>query len=85
MLNWHIQVVIVIYFIDLQLSYGQKFVVNTTLTDGEGIERLWSTLRRYKHITKEMSINNRHDFLTEALLHISGKMIWNMGKYYIHV
>ncbi|XP_050405669.2 uncharacterized protein LOC126821311 [Patella vulgata] len=62
-----------------QLKYGQKFMDDCGLTDGEGIERLWSYLRRFKSITKEMSYDNRVDLLTEALIHNSEKIISNMG------
>ncbi|KAK6181329.1 hypothetical protein SNE40_009207 [Patella caerulea] len=63
-----------------QLNYGQRFVEETGTTDGEGIERLWSYLRRFKSITKEMSYDNRSDLLTESLLHHSDKVISNIGK-----
>ncbi|XP_076079987.1 uncharacterized protein LOC143050754 [Mytilus galloprovincialis] len=62
-----------------QLSYGQRFVTGTGLTDGEGIERLWSYLRGFRKITKEMSLNNRQDLLTEAMLHHSEKTIYGLG------
>lgn len=59
--------------------YGQRFADGTGLTDGEGIERLWSYLRGFRKITKEMTINNRQDLLTEAMLHHTEKQIWNLG------
>ncbi|KAH3793563.1 hypothetical protein DPMN_147077 [Dreissena polymorpha] len=62
-----------------QLEYGQRFTSATGLTDGEGIERLWSYLRGFNKITKEMSINNRQDLLTDALLHHTFKAIHNLG------
>ena len=70
------QIVIFIF----QLTYGQRYAKSTGLTDGEGIERLWSYLRGFRRITKEMSIGNRQDLLTEALLHHTEKQIWNLGK-----
>ncbi|XP_035852925.1 uncharacterized protein LOC116055146 [Sander lucioperca] len=39
------------------------------LTDGEGMERLWSFLRRFARVTKEMTPSHRLDLLTDALLH----------------
>ncbi|CAC5390360.1 unnamed protein product [Mytilus coruscus] len=60
------------------LMYGQRFADATGLTDGEGIERLWSYLRGFRKITKEMTINNRQDLLTEAMLHHTEKQIWNL-------
>ncbi|XP_071140726.1 uncharacterized protein [Mytilus edulis] len=65
---------------ECQLMYGQRFADGTGLTDGEGIERLWSYLRGFRKITKEMTINNRQDLLTEAMLHHTEKQIWNLGK-----
>ncbi|XP_050409529.1 uncharacterized protein LOC126824362 [Patella vulgata] len=42
-----------------QLNFGQRFVKETGLVDGEGIERFWSFLRQ--------------DLLTEAMFHYSEK------------
>ena len=41
------------------------------LTDGEVLERLWSFLRRFSKMTKEMRPSHRVDILTDALLHYS--------------
>ena len=49
------------------------------MTDGEGIERLWSYLRGFKRITKEMTINNRQDLLTDAMLHHTFKKVDGLG------
>lgn len=43
------------------------------ICDGENVERLWSYLRRFSAITKEMSPSHRTDLLTEALLHYTTK------------
>lgn len=64
----------------MQLNYGQRCTPGTGLTDGEGIERLWSYLRGFSKITKEMNLNNRQDLLTEALLHYTEKQVWNLGN-----
>ncbi|XP_072023368.1 uncharacterized protein [Amphiura filiformis] len=37
------------------------------------MERLWSFLRRFSYVTKEMTPAHRVDLLTEALLHFSCK------------
>ncbi|CAG2254522.1 unnamed protein product [Mytilus edulis] len=63
-----------------QLTYGQRFADSTGMTDGEGIERLWSYLRGFRKITKEMTISNRQDLLTEAMLHHTEKQIWGIGN-----
>jgi len=39
------------------------------LTDGEVMERLWSFLRRFLRMTKEMHPAHRVDVLTDGLLH----------------
>ena len=39
------------------------------LTDGEMMERLWSFLRRFSRMTKEMRPAHRVDVLTSALIY----------------
>ena len=63
----------------MSVELWTKICEKTGLTDGDGIERLWSSLRKYSRITKEMSLNNRHDLLTEGLLHHTNKVIWTIG------
>eukprot|EP00794_Sanderia_malayensis_P002560 gene2560-2957_t len=46
-----------------------------SLTDGEQCERLWSYLRCFSAITKEMIAANRKDLLTDALLYYARKKI----------
>ena len=43
------------------------------MTDGEGVERLWSYLRRFARMTKEMRPSHRIDILCDALLHYARK------------
>ena len=38
------------------------------MSDGETMERLWSYLRRFYRMTKEMRASHRTDVLTSALL-----------------
>ncbi|KAL3884204.1 hypothetical protein ACJMK2_030423 [Sinanodonta woodiana] len=57
-----------------QLQYGQRNVTGTGLTDGEGMERLWSYLRCFSKITKEMNLDNRQDLLVDALFYYSEKL-----------
>ena len=49
------------------------------LTDGEGTERLWSFLREFSRITKEMSPEKRIDTLTDALLHYGRGIVRKLG------
>ncbi|XP_049331675.1 uncharacterized protein LOC111195712 isoform X3 [Astyanax mexicanus] len=52
-----------------QIMYSTRRLDGFGLTDGEGMERLWSFLRRFARITKEMTPSHRMDLLTDALLH----------------
>ena len=50
------------------------------LWDGENLEQLWSYLRKFCKMTKEMSPGNRMDVLTDALDHYRYDKIQRMGK-----
>lgn len=50
------------------------------MTDGEGIERLWSFLRGFSSMTKEMNTGRRTDILTDALLHYSARQLQQFGN-----
>ncbi|CAM4705171.1 unnamed protein product [Leuciscus chuanchicus] len=52
-----------------QIKYSTGRLHGFGLTDGEGMERLWSFLRRFARVTKEMTPSHRLDLLTDALLH----------------
>lgn len=43
------------------------------LSDGEVLERMWSYLRRFGRMTKEMRPSHRVDIITHALLHYGHK------------
>ena len=49
--------------------YSPRRATGFGLTDGEVMERLWSYLRGFASITKEMSSSRRIDALTDCLLH----------------
>ena len=49
------------------------------MTDGEGTERLWSFLRDFSKITKEMSPEKRIDTLTDGLLHYGRGIVKKLG------
>lgn len=53
----------------------------TGLNDGEGVERLWSYLRKFSSITKEMTVSNRHHLLVDALEHYSNRIKEKLGKF----
>ena len=49
------------------------------LSDGEGIERLWSYLRKFSRITKEMTPVHRDSLLCEALAYHRCKKLESLG------
>jgi len=56
------------------------------LVDGETMERMWSYLRMFSKITKEMTPGHRIEQLSHALLHYSYRKIMSLGElcYYVH-
>ena len=60
---------------------------NFGLCDGEGVERLWSFLRRFSTITKEMTPAHRESLLNEALSYYQQRKIDALGGvslFYVH-
>lgn len=64
----------------LKISYSCRNVEGAGLADGEQLERLWSYLRRFGKVTKEMTPSHRVDLLTDALLHYSSRIRKSQGK-----
>uniref|UniRef100_A0A1X7SYR8 Uncharacterized protein n=1 Tax=Amphimedon queenslandica TaxID=400682 RepID=A0A1X7SYR8_AMPQE len=58
-----------------QAKYSPRNKEGFGLCDGENLERLWSYLGKFCKMTKEMSIANRVDVLTDALNHFSRQKI----------
>ena len=54
-------------YILLKVQYGPQRCHGIGLSDGETMERLWSYLRRFNRMTKEMRPSHRVDVLTSAL------------------
>lgn len=52
-----------------QILYGPLRCNGFGLSDGEVMERLWSYLRRFTRMTKEMRPSHRTDVLAHALLY----------------
>ncbi|XP_052063025.1 uncharacterized protein LOC127702761 [Mytilus californianus] len=65
--------------ISCQILYGPRRTENHGLTDGEGIERLWSYLGGFSSITKEMTPENRTDLLTDGLIYFGQKIRDKLG------
>ena len=64
-----------------QLKYNPRYLNGCGLTDGEVVERLWSYLRRYSRMTKEMRPSHRIDILCDALLHYASNSARNLRTY----
>nr|XP_054764646.1 uncharacterized protein LOC129271292 [Lytechinus pictus] len=64
-----------------QISYGAKWTHGVGLTDGEIMERIWAFLRKFSHITKEMTPSHRIDLLTDALYYFTKKKLDEMDIY----
>ncbi|XP_078661810.1 uncharacterized protein LOC144905876 [Branchiostoma floridae x Branchiostoma belcheri] len=58
-----------------QVKLSTRRLSGYGLTDGEGSERLWSALRPFARMTKEMSPDHRLDKLTDALRHYSMRKV----------
>ena len=54
-------------------------IVEFGLSDGEGVERLWSYMRRFAPMTKEMRPSHRTDVLTDALKYYARSSYCNIG------
>lgn len=64
-----------------QVKYSPRATPGAGLFDGEGTERLWSYLGKFRLITKEMTPENRTDLLTEALLNYGHKLSQKLSKW----
>lgn len=62
-----------------QINYSPLRCNGIGLSDGECVERLWSYLRRFSHMTKEMRPSHRIDVLTHALLHYAERTTAKLG------
>ena len=63
----------------IQLKFSPRNKPGFGMTDGEVVERLWSYLRRFARMTKEMRPAHRIDDLSDALFHYSHKSKENLG------
>ncbi|XP_066272594.1 uncharacterized protein [Branchiostoma lanceolatum] len=62
-----------------QILYSTRRQEGLGLTDGEGMERIWSYLRPFFRTTKEMTPTHRQDLLTDALLHYAKRKSTDIG------
>ncbi|XP_066914418.1 uncharacterized protein [Clytia hemisphaerica] len=68
---------------DCQVKNSIRRLETFGLMDGELMERLWSYLRSFSKITKEMTPAHRTDLLSDALMHFGSKKMGNIGKYLV--
>ncbi len=57
----------------LQVKFAQQYIEGSGKPDGEQCERLWSYLRGFCAVTKEMTQANRNDALTDSILYYGRK------------
>ena len=77
--SWLCLVLMQIEITTVQLQYSPRFQEGFGLTDGEVLERLWSYLRRFSKMTKEMTPSHRIDVLSDALLHYAETSALSLG------
>ena len=63
-----------------QILFGPRRCEGIGLSDGETMERLWSYLRRFSRMTKEMRPAHRIDVLSSALLYYGLQTKEKLGK-----
>lgn len=63
-----------------QINFGPRRCKGIGLSDGETMERLWSYLRRFSRMTKEMRPSHRTDILTSALVFYGMKTKEKLGS-----
>ncbi len=64
----------------MQIKFGPLRCHGIGLSDGEGIERLWSYLRRFSAMTKEMRPAHRKDILAHALVYYGIQKKQKLGE-----
>ena len=63
----------------VQIIYGPSRCEGLGLSDGEVMERMWSYLRRFARMTKEMRPSHREDVLAHALAYYGQKKKDKLG------
>ncbi|KAJ8344619.1 hypothetical protein SKAU_G00288120 [Synaphobranchus kaupii] len=62
-----------------EIKYSTWRLEGFGTTDGEGMERLWSYLRRFSRMTKETTPSHRLDLLTDGLLNYGRRKSTDIG------
>ncbi len=71
-------VIYYLYTINIQVQFNPRNLSGFGLSDGEVLERLWSYLRRFSSMTKEMRPSHRIDVLSDALRYCARKSARNV-------
>ena len=69
----------------LQIQFRLRNLEGFRLSNGEGMERMWSYLRRFSRMTKEMRPSHRIDVLTDALVYYAQKSISSIGWFGVDI
>jgi len=72
------------YLCTVYMNYSTICLEGYGLTEGETAERLWSYLRKFSKITKEIKPKHRTDLLTDGLLHYVLKLRTRIGNWINH-
>lgn len=64
----------------MKVKYNPRNITGFGLSDGEVVERLWSYLRRFSAMTKEMHPSHRINVLSDALEYYGQKSAENLCK-----
>ena len=62
------------------MLFGPRQCSGVGLSDGETMERLWSYLRRFSRMTKEMRPSHRIDVLAHVLVYYGTMTKRKLGK-----
>ncbi|XP_066934117.1 uncharacterized protein [Clytia hemisphaerica] len=68
---------------DCQVKNSIRRLDSFGLMDGEHMERLWSYLRSFSKITKEITPAHRTDLLSDALMHFGSKKMGSIGSHLV--
>ncbi len=71
--------------INVQIKYNPRNMTGFGLSDGEVVERLWSYLRRFAAMTKEMHPSHRTNVLNDALVYYGQKSASKLCKWTIYI
>ena len=65
------------------MKYSIFYQEGSGFSNGEQCERLWSYLRCFSSMTREMTAAHRQDTLTDALLYYARKILMKTGDVHI--